>query len=90
VLLPIERRDRGRRFAVTGHLHKSKPFTSAGVSIADDLCRHHLSMSTEQLLQFRSFNVIAQIPNIKLFAHCRTPLDGKNSATHMTVLRKPM
>jgi hypothetical protein len=90
MLLPVQSRDGRRGFVIAGHLDKSKPLASTGIPIANDLCRDDLPMRSEQLLKLRGLDLVAQIPYIKLFAHCQTPLNGKISAPHKMVLRKPI
>jgi hypothetical protein len=64
VLLTVESGHRGGRFLVRGHFDESEAFASAGVTIIDDLSRHDLPMCSEQLLEFRAIDGVAQVPDI--------------------------
>jgi hypothetical protein len=73
VLLPVQGRDGGLRFAVAAHLNKAEALAPAGVPVADDFRRLHGAVLREQLLQIRTCRVIAQVPDIQLAAHGVSP-----------------
>jgi hypothetical protein len=69
VLLAVQRRDCRVGFVVVGHLDKPEALASSSVAIVNDLGRNHLAMLSEQLLQFRAIDLVAQIPDIQLLTH---------------------
>jgi hypothetical protein len=80
VLLTVEGRDRRGGFIIIGHFDETETLTTAGVAVIDDLRRNNLAMLTEELLELRAVNVIAQIPHVQLLSHFESPLYGYSIA----------
>jgi hypothetical protein len=69
VLLAVQGRDGCLRLLVRGHFDESETFAPAGVPIVDDLSGNHLSVSAEQLFEFRAVHLVAQVPDVQLLTH---------------------
>jgi hypothetical protein len=76
MLLAVERRDRRLRFFVGVHLDEPEAFASAGVAIVDDLSRHDLAVSAEQLFELGAIDAVGKIAHVQLFTHWLSPGNG--------------
>jgi hypothetical protein len=64
VLLSIQGGDGGLGFFIGAHFDEPEALASAGVAVVDDLRRHDGPVLTEQLLEFRAIDLIAEVPDI--------------------------
>jgi hypothetical protein len=80
VLVAVERLNGGFSLGIIGHFDKSEAFASAGVAVIDDLCGNDLSVCREQSLEFRAVNRVAQVPDIQLLTHWKSPVEWVSTA----------
>src|SRR5207237_4676273 len=73
MLLAVEGVDGVLRFVVVGHLDKSESLAASGFAIVDDLRRNDLTILTEKLFQLRAVHAVAQVADIQLLTHQRSP-----------------
>ena len=76
MFLAVECGDCRLGFFIRAHLNKAETLASASLPIADHLGALNGSVLGEQLLQIRAGRAIAQITNIQLAAHKKSPVDG--------------
>jgi hypothetical protein len=73
MLLAVECGDRGLCFLVCSHFDETEAFGAAGVSVVDDLRRDDLTMLPKQLFLLRAIDLIAQVADVQLLTHRRSP-----------------
>jgi hypothetical protein len=73
VVLTVQRCDRRLRFFVSSHFDETETLASTGVAIINDLRRDDLAVLAKQLFQLRAIDLIAQVADVQLLTHCRSP-----------------
>jgi len=69
VLLAVQGRDSCFSFVLGLHFDKPEPFALTGRTVADDFGASDGSVRSQQSLQIGTAGVIAEVPNVQLFAH---------------------
>jgi hypothetical protein len=69
VFLTVESGDTGLRLGITPHLDESETLAAAGFPIGNHFSALNSAMRSEQFLQCRAIDIVAQISNIQLLAH---------------------
>ena len=64
-----------RVLATIGHLNETEAAGSIRLAVHDDLCRKHLAVAAEQLVQLIRRRVVRQVSDVKLFGHGLAPCD---------------
>jgi hypothetical protein len=73
VLLAVQGRDGGLGFFIGSHLDETESLAAPGVAIVDDLRRDDRAVRTKQLFQLGAIDLIAQVADVQLLTHCRSP-----------------
>jgi len=74
MFLAVQSRDRSLGLAIAAHLNEPESFASAGFPVADHLGRLYRPVLAEQLFQVRATDVVAQVSDVKLAAHGKSPI----------------
>jgi hypothetical protein len=69
VFLTVECGDTGLRLGIAAHLDESETLAAAGFPIGNHFSALNSAMRSEQFLQCRAIDIVAQISNIQLLAH---------------------
>jgi hypothetical protein len=64
MLLAVQGGDRRLGFLIGAHFDKAEALAAAGVAVVDDLRGDDSPVLTEQLLELRAINLIAEVPDI--------------------------
>lgn len=64
-----------RLLATIGHLNETEAARAIRLAVHDDLCRKHLAIAAEQLLQLIRRRVVRQVSDVKLLGHGLAPCD---------------